>query len=233
MLEEIHTECESPSKIVEKYQLTCQTSSIPWPLVPTVITEGCFETFKVLTLNTLYALQTNTGEPHITSMMFAHGGLPKRFVPVLGLEGDFMDLNTAYKHQIKFTHVKVMFLATCAQSVFYSPSKAKHLHHNRHIWALASDVWICTHPNMCITSKFTFDPLLDKMLWKFAAPDLRIWFWGLWWASVRHLHRYRNSHSHLPEADLQHSTGVTTLFPLFQSDNICFDFLELGLRQTT
>lgn len=126
-----------------------------------------------------------------------------------------------------------MFLANCAQSVFYSPSKAKHLHHNRRIWALASDVWICTHPNMCITSKFTFDPLLDKMLWKFAAPDLRIWFWGLWWASARHLHRYRNSHSHLPEADLQNSTGVTTLFPLFQSDNICFDFLELGLRQTT
>lgn len=97
ILEEIHTECESPSKIVEKYQLTCQTSSIPWPLVPTVLTEGCFETFKVLTLNTLYALQTNTGEPHITSMMFAHGGLPKRFVPVLGLEGDIMD----FEHSVQ------------------------------------------------------------------------------------------------------------------------------------
>lgn len=96
VLEEIHTECESPSKIVGKYQLTCQTSSIPWPLVPTVLTELCYETFKVLTLNLLYALQTNTGEPHITSM-FAHGGLPKRFVPVLGFEGDIMD----FEHSIQ------------------------------------------------------------------------------------------------------------------------------------
>lgn len=127
----------------------------------------------------------------------------------LVLRGTLWTLNTAYKHQIKFTHVKVMFLAKCTQSVFYSPSKAKHLHHNRRIWALASDVWICTHPNMCITSKFTFNPLLDKMLWKFAAPELRIWFWGPCWASARHLHRYRNSHSHLPTLHWGHDSFPT------------------------
>lgn len=94
----------------------------------------------------LCTLRRLTLEPHIATMMFAHAGLPKRLALDLVLRGPLWTLNTTYKHQIRFTHVKVMFLATSAQAVFFFPSKAKHLHHNRRIWPL----W---RPNMYTTSK--------------------------------------------------------------------------------
>lgn len=88
-------------------------------------------TFNVLTVNALYAPQTNTGEPHITSMMFAHAGLQKRLVLYLVPRGTLWTLKSTYKYQIWFTHVKVMFLATYVQAVFF----------------------ILSRPNICITTE--------------------------------------------------------------------------------
>lgn len=104
-------------------------------------------------MSALYTVQTDTEEPHNTSMMSAHGVLPKRFVPVLGFGGGtWWTLNTVYKYQIRFTHVEVMFLATCvALPLFFSSAtKAKHLRQCRRICALPSDAQICSRPNVFI-----------------------------------------------------------------------------------
>lgn len=227
---EMHTECVAIKGSRET------TVDLPSPKHSLTVRAHCVNRI-VFWKSKLWALCTlcrPTWENHTSQVWCLHTlGCQRDLFVYLVLRGTLWTLNTAYKHRIRFTHVQVVFLATCVQSAFYSPSKAKHLHHNRRIWALPRDVWTCTQPNMCMTSKFTLDPLLDKMPWKFAAPDPKRWFWGPCWASARHLHGSRRSHSHLPEADLQNSTGVTTLFSLFQSENICFDFLELGLCQTT
>lgn len=88
-----------------------------------ISTDSHFRNFQ--SLNALHAPQTDRGEANIASMMFAHAGLPKRLVLYLVLRGTLWTLITTYKHQTRFTHVKVMFLATCAQAVFFLPGQSQ------------------------------------------------------------------------------------------------------------